>query len=254
MRMLTSLLIMIFLTSGAQATAAERVTVFAAASLTEAVEEIGASYRKEAGTEVVFSFAASSVLSRQVEAGAPADLIALASPDWADYLAERGLILPETRVDPIGNRLAVIAPPGSTVALPDPPTAAAFRAALGADGRLAIGDPAHVPAGIYARQALESLGLWQDLESRLAFAGDVRGAMALVERGEAPLGIVYATDLRAVPAVRLVALLPEGSHAPIAYPFAVVAGGNTGAATRFLQYLTGQAGLAVFARHGFVVR
>jgi len=234
--------------------AADPLTVFGAASLTEALEEIGASYGEKTGTEVRFSFASSSTLARQVEAGAPADVVALASEDWADYLAERKLIDPASRISPVGNRLVLAAPAGSTATLSDPPTAAEMLAALGPDGRLAVGDPAHVPAGAYARQSLTALGLWDALEPHLALADNVRAALALVEHGEAPLGIVYDTDLRAAPGLRLVRALPDSSHAPITYAFATVTGGNTGKAKAFLDFLSGPDGLAIFASYGFSAR
>ena len=254
MRLLPSLLILFALALGPAAGAAERITVFGAASLTEGLEEAGARYRQKTGTEVRFSFAASSALARQIEAGAPADVVALASSDWADYLESRGLIVPGSRISPVGNRLAVVAPADSATPLPDPPTAEAMAAALGAEGRIAIGDPGHVPAGIYAKQSLEFLGLWQALAPHLAYANDARAALALVERGEAPLGIVYATDADASPGVRVLMLLPDNSHAPIAYAFALVAGGAAETARDFLAFLGSPEGLAAFARAGFTLR
>jgi molybdate transport system substrate-binding protein len=254
MRLLPRLILCLALGLGPTAGAAERITVFGAASLSEALEELGATYEKKTGSSVRFSFAASSTLARQVEAGAPADLVALASAAWSDYLAERGLIRPGSRISPIGNRLALVAPTDSAAELTDPPSAAEVLAALGPHGRLAIGDPAHVPAGIYARQALDFLGLWHALASHLAHADNARAALALVAHGEAPLGIVYATDARAVPGVRVLRLLPQDSHTPILYTFAAVTGGNERKAMDFLSFLSSPEGLAIFARHDFAVR
>lgn len=234
--------------------AAERVTVFAAASLTEVLEDLAVTYERKTGTAVRFSFAASSTLARQVEAGAPADIIALASREWANYLMDRGLIAAESRIEPIGNRLALVAPSEQSTAQPDPLSPDALLAALGPDGRIAMGDPSHVPAGIYARQALENLGLWQVLQSRLAFADDVRAALVLVARGEAPLGVVYASDVTTAAGVMVLALLPEDSHDPIAYPFAAAADGDIEAAEAFLAFIAGPEGRAAFARHGFTAR
>jgi len=239
---------------GARAVGGEALTVFAAASLTEAMTEAGRQFEQSQGVAVRFSFAASSTLARQVEAGAPAGLVALASEDWTDYLAGRGAILPETRIGAVGNRLVLIAPSGDRTTLSEPPSAAEIAAALGPAGRLALGDPAHVPAGIYARQALESLGLWPAVAARLAPTDNVRAALALVARGEAALGVVYATDARLAPQVRIVATLPRASHAPVSYPFAIVRGGNSPQARAFLAFLTSTEGLAIFERFGFTRR
>jgi molybdate transport system substrate-binding protein len=254
MRPHARLLICLVLALGPAPAGAAEITVFAAASLTDSLEEIGAAYERKTGLRVRYAFAGSSTLARQIEAGAPADVVALASTEWADYLAERDLIRAGSRVSPIGNRLAVAAPADSPVTLSDPPTAPEMLAALGPHGRLALGDPAHVPAGIYARQALESLGLWDALVPHLAPTGDVRAALALVVRGEAPLGIVYASDINTVPGARLVRLLPADSHRPITYAFAVVAGGNEDKALRFLHFLSRPEPHAEFARHGFTLR
>lgn len=229
------------------------VTVFAAASLTDAMTEVGRDFEAAEGIEVRFSFASSSTLARQIEAGAPAGVVALASNDWADYLAARGLILSESRVSPIGSSLVVIAPVDSTATLSDPPKAAELTGILGHDGRLALGDPAHVPAGIYAQEAMVNLGLWDALADRLALTDNVRAALALVAHGETPLGVVYATDAAVAPQVRVLATLPNSSHAPITYPFALVAGGDTEEARAFLDFVTGSAGLAIFHRYGFAI-
>jgi molybdate transport system substrate-binding protein len=234
--------------------AGEPMTVLAAASLTDALSDIGEDFTEETGIEVRFSFASSSTLARQIEAGAPAAIFASANDEWMDYLEERGLIEADTRVSLIGNALVLVAPessPLTEVAIgPDLDLAAL----LGPDGRIAVGDPAHVPAGQYARQAFEALGLWDEAEPRLAAALDVRAALVLVERGETPLGVVYATDAAISEGVKVVGTFPEASHAPITYPFAILAGRRTPDAEEFLGYATGAEGLAVFARYGFVRR
>ncbi|NIJ41503.1 molybdate transport system substrate-binding protein [Parvibaculum indicum] len=227
---------------------AEPPTVFAAASLTDAMTAAGRAYEERTGTEIRFSFASSSTLARQIEAGAPADLYASANEKWMDRLETRGLILPGTRTSPIANGLVLIAP--ETGAPPKDETIDNLPALLGAQGRLAMGDPAHVPAGIYGKEALEHLGLWKTLEPRLAAADNVRAALALVERGEAPYGIVYATDAR-IAKVRVVAAFPDKSHTPVTYPFALVKGGDNDEAKDFLSFLTSDDGLAIFERFGF---
>lgn len=259
MKNLSRLLMLVLATGlGHGAAAARPLTVFGAASLTNALEQIGARYEEISEIPVRFSFASSSTLARQIEAGAPADVVALANIAWAGYLARRGLTVPGTGVSPIGNRLTLVARQGSFMQFSDPPTGAEILAALGPHGRLAIGDPAHVPAGIYAREALTALGLWQALEPRLALADNVRAALALAAHGEAPLAIVYATDARAAPGaapgVEMVWQFPEESHAPIAYSFAAVTGGNESKARDFLRFLSGPEALSIFERHGFTRR
>ena len=257
MRNLSRLLILTLalapgLAPGAMAVGGETLTVFAAASLTEAMTEAGRKFEQSQGVAVRFSFAASSALARQIEAGAPAGVVALASEDWADYLAGRRLILPETRVSPIGNRLVLAVPPdtvaNSPPTLSDPLSAEELAAVQTPPNRLALADPAHVPAGIYARQALENLGLWQAVSTRLAFTDNARAALALVARGEAAMGIVYATDASGL---RILATLPATSHTPITYPFAVISDGDSPEAREFLAFLAGPEGLAIFQRFGF---
>ncbi len=228
----------------------EPVTVFAAASLTDALTAIGKAYEDETGEAVRFSFAASSTLARQIEAGAPADIYASADIGWMDYLAERGLIDPDSRVEPISNSLVLIAPSDSDAADIDVRTMD-LDALLGADGRLAVGDPDHVPAGIYAREALIGFGMWETAEPRLARAGDVRAALALVARGEAPFGIVYRTDAAVTDDVKIAGEFPPDCHAPIVYPFAMTSGDPDPRVQRFFAYLTGRDGGAAFDRFGF---
>lgn len=232
---------------------ADTVTVFAAASMADAMTEIADAYEAESGDTIRLSFASSSTLARQIEAGAPADLYASANERWMDYLEERHLIVPESRVSPFGNALVLVSPADAGGAALDPTDGGAIAEALGPDGRLAVGDPDHVPAGIYARQALESLGHWQALEPRLARADDVRAALALVETGEVPLGIVYATDARVSDGVAVVGTFPADSHAPIIYPIALVGPNPTPAAEAFFDHLLGPAAAAVFQAAGFMV-
>lgn len=230
------------------------ITVFGAASLTEAMTTIVERYERETGASIRLSFASSSTLARQIEAGAPAQIFGSAAEQWMDYLEERGLIVAGSRISPIGNRLVLVAPAESSLDTVALEPALDLDALLGVDGRLAVGDPAHVPAGIYAQQALEYLGLWQAAEARLARAESVRSALALVELGEAPLGIVYETDAALSDEVRIVGVFPEESHAPVSYPFAIIAGADTPEVMALYTYMTGEPGLAIFADFGFSPR
>ncbi len=231
--------------------AAQQITVFAAASLKDALEDAAKSFTAAHGAPVRFSFAASSALAKQIEQGAPADLFASADLDWMNYLAERKLIRPDTRVNLLGNRLVVVAAkelPLKELKL----DAASLKAALG-DGRLTTGEVNSVPVGKYAKTALEKLGLWREVQPRLAMTESVRAALALVARGEAPLGIVYATDAAAEPKVKIVATFPPDSHPPIIYPFALVAESRLDSARQFLEYLKGPAARRAFEAQGFSV-
>jgi molybdate transport system substrate-binding protein len=226
------------------------VTIFAAASLTTVLDELGRNFTKSGGVPVRFSFAASSILARQIEAGAGADIYLSADRDWMDYLDRRGLVQRSTRHDLLSNRLALIAPGDSDVALRIEP-GFPLLSALGR-GRLVTGDPDVVPVGRYARSALTSLGVWNDVADRLVRAEDVRTALLIVARGEAPLGIVYQTDARVEKRVRVVGLFPEESHPRITYPMALTKVAIADA-SRFAEYLRGEAARAVFERHGFIV-
>lgn len=233
----------------ARPAAAETVTIFAAASTTDALQEIAASFRQETGIEVTPVLAASSTLAKQIAHGAPADLYLSADEAWMDYLAARGRIEAHSRVDLLSNRLALIAPAESSLKL-EPAPGFPLSAALGSRP-LALADPSHVPAGRYAKAALLALGVWESLEGRLAFAGDVRGALALVARGEALAGIVYLSDAAISERVRVVATFPADSHPPIRYPLALVAAAPSSGALAFYRYLLGPPAMAVFERHGF---
>jgi molybdate transport system substrate-binding protein len=231
--------------------AAERVlTVFAAASLTNVMEDIGRAYTNRTHVPVRFSFAASSALARQVESGAPADVFVSADQEWMDYLAARKLIQPATRRDIVSNSLVLVAPADSRLQLKIAP-GFALATSLGANGRLATGDPATVPAGRYARAALMKLGVWSSVESRLIPADNVRTALNFVSRGEAPLGIVYATDARVEPKVQVVDVFPANTHERIAYPAAATAAASR-EAQDFVSFLGSETAWAVFAKAGFM--
>ena len=232
--------------------AAASITVFAATSLNEALRALAAA-SETAGITPRLVFAASSTLARQSEQGAPADVFLSADQVWMDYLATRDLILPETRVTPIGNALVLIAPAETARPLTLVP-GVDLLGQLGPQGRLAIGDPAHVPAGRYAEAALRWLGQWPAMAQRTARAENVRAALLLVERGEAPLGIVYATDAAASPGVRVIGQFPPACHPPITYPFALTrrAAGNR-EARALLDILAGPVAAPVWARHGFTL-
>jgi len=226
------------------------LTVFGAASLTNALQEVGDGFTRETSIPIKFSFAASSALARQIESGAPADVFVSADEDWMDYLQTRQLIKAASRRDLLGNRLVLIAPADSRVQLKISP-GFALAAALGKE-RLVTGDPDAVPVGRYAREALTKLEVWNSVADRLVRADSVRSALAFVDRGEAALGIVYETDALIDPGVRIVDVFPEATHAPIAYPAALTTGANANAA-KFLEYLRSPAAAIVFRHYGFTV-
>ena len=240
-------------TGPAQAAAAsgsERpVTVFAAASLRTALDDIATEWRRETGRIVRVSYAGTSALARQVEQGAPADVFISADRDWMDYLAQRGLVTDPRAL--LANRLVLIAPASSTVALKLGPGAPLVDA-LG-DGRLAVANVDSVPAGRYAKVALDSLGLWPQVARRLVQTTDVRGALRLVARGEVPLGIVYATDAHAERGVRVVDIFDQATHPTILYMAAVVSESSNPDAVAFLQFLGSAPARRAFEREGFTV-
>ncbi|MEO1106076.1 MAG: molybdate ABC transporter substrate-binding protein [Pseudomonadota bacterium] len=227
--------------------AAERVLVFAAASLKNALDEIAEGYTAETGDTVVVSFAGSSSLARQILQGAPADVFISANPLWMEAVAEDGLIDPASRLDLLGNTLVLVASEGTADTAPV--TSRTDVLGLLDGGRLAMALVNAVPAGIYAKASLESLGLWQAVAPHVAQADNVRAALALVALGEAPLGIVYATDAAAEPDVVVVGTFAPSSHPPIVYQAAALAGSEAGA--RFVDHLVGEAAGAIFQRHGF---
>ncbi len=236
--------------------AAERVLVYAAGSLTGAVEEILTHCRAEGRDAIAVSFAASGVLARQIEQGAAAHIYLSANPDWMAYLDDLHLLVDGSRQRFAGNTLVMVTPGSADTAVPQPvgfTTPAAALASLPGDARLAMGDPAYVPAGAYARAALDAFGLWAAVEGRVAAVPTVRAALALVETGAAPLGIVFATDAQGSRRVQVVGVFPEDSHPPIVYEIARVAGapGDPAAARRVFDCLTGPAAAAVLDRFGF---
>lgn len=232
------------LIAAGRGTAETPVTIFAAASLKSALDEIATGY----ADPVQISYGGSSTLARQIQYGAPADLFISANTDWMDVLEREGLIQPETRKTLLTNRLVLIAGPGVTDDLTLGP-GFALAGALG-QSRLAMALVDAVPAGIYGRAALQSLGVWEAVAPKVAQADNVRAALMLVAMGEAPYGIVYATDAAAVPEVRIVGTFPADSHAPILYPAARVTGAGD-AAQAFLDHLGMPAAGAIFRKHGF---
>jgi molybdate transport system substrate-binding protein len=224
------------------------ITVFAAASLTNALQDLGDAFTKDTSIPVRFSFAASSALARQIENGSRADMFFSADLEWMDYLQARNLIQPATRHDVLGNQLVLIAPLDSKISLKIEPHFA-LAAAVG-KSRLATGDPDSVPAGRYAHEALANLGVWDEVAPRLVRADSVRSALAFVDRGEAALGIVYATDAMVDKNVRVVGMFPASSHTPIIYPVALTSGAR-GDVAKFLAYIRGPAGDLAFRHYGF---
>ena len=239
------------LAAGPVSAAGKPVLVFAAASLKEALDAVVAQWRAQSGAEAVVSYAASSTLAKQIEAAAPADLFISADIDWMEYLDKRHLIRPQSRIDLLGNSLVIIAPKDSGARLAIAPGFPLAQAVGG--GRLAMADPAAVPAGLYGKAALEKLGVWDAVKDRVAAAENVRAALTLVARGEAPLGIVYKTDAAVEPAVKIVATFPPDTHPPIVYPAALTAASDNPAAATLLAYLHGSAARQIFEAHGFTV-
>ncbi|MCX5495134.1 molybdate ABC transporter substrate-binding protein [Kaistia dalseonensis] len=243
-----------FLTTplGATLAHAADVTVFAAASLKNALDNAAGLYKEKTGKGVAISYAASSNLAKQIEAGAPADIFFSADLDWMDYLAKKDLIDPATRVTLLGNTLVLVAPVDSTASLTiakDFPLAAA----LGTDGKLAMGSVASVPAGKYGKAALTALGVWPAVESHVAQADNVRAALAFVAKGEAPFGIVYGTDAKSEKGVKVVGTFPEDSHPPIVYPIAKVAASANPDAKAFLDFLLSPEARPSFEAQGFTI-
>lgn len=231
---------------------AQTLTVFAAASLTNAMKDVSALWVQAGHAAPQMSFDSSSTLARQIQQGAPANIFASADEKWMDYLAKANMIVPGTRQDLLGNDLVLIAPANHPMHVDIHPNFD-LLALLGPSGRLATGDPTHVPAGIYAEQALRKLGLWDKVSVRLAPAPDVRSALLLVERGETPLGIVYSTDAAVSKAVMIAGLFPDSSHDPITYPFAVIKAGDTPDARAFLAFMSTPAAREVWVKRGFKV-
>ena len=259
LRFLTSCVLLVFILLALSSTVwnspasaqGQKLIIFAAASLKDALDEVNVAYQHENSQETATSYAASSTLAKQIEAAAPADVFISADLDWMDYLAKRNLIKPETRANLLGNRLVLIAPVNSPLNLAIGPNFSLAQA-LG-NGRLAIADPNAVPAGRYGKAALQSLGVWSTIADRLAPAENVRAALALVARGETPLGIVYQTDAASDKDVKIVGIFPQDTHPPIIYPSAVVVSSTNPAALGYLAYLKSRAARPTFEKHGFTV-
>jgi len=224
--------------------------VFAAASLKNALDGVNAAWKKESGKEATVSYAASSSLAKQIEHGAPADIFISADEDWMDYLAERKLIKLATRFNLLANTLVLIAPKDSMLTATIAPSFP--LASLIGDGRLAVANVDSVPAGKYAKAALIKLGVWETVKDKTAQAENVRAALALVSRGETPLGIVYGTDAHSDPKVKVLATFPEATHPPIIYPAAETTAATSSDAAAFLAFLKSSAARAVFEAEGFV--
>lgn len=234
----------------APALAQEQITVFAAASLKNALDDTNAAFTKATGVKVVASYEASSALAKQIEAGAPADIFISADLRWMDYAAGKKLIKPDTRLNLLGNKLVLIAPKDSKI--DHVAIAKGFDIAkLAGDGRIAVADVKAVPAGLYAKAALTSLGSWAAAEPKLAQAENVRATLAFVARGETPVGIVYETDAKIEPKVKIVGVFPDDSYPPVTYPAAATSAGTNAAAARYLSFLRGAAAKAIFEKYGF---
>ena len=230
--------------------AQEQITVFAAASLKNALDDTNAAYTKATGIKVVASYEASSALAKQIEQGAPADVFISADLRWMDYAAERKLINPDTRVNLLGNKLVLIAPADSK--LSDVTIGQGFDISkLAGDGRIAVADVKAVPAGLYAKAALEKLGAWKAAEPKLAQAENVRATLAFVARGETPVGIVYETDAKIEPKVKTIGVFPDDSYPPVTYPVAATADTKKAAVGQYFTFLRSPAAKAIFEKHGF---
>lgn len=236
----------------AQSQEAQQITVFAAASLTNALEEVATVYAEKNGTRPKLSFASSSILAKQIESGAGAQVYLSADEAWMDYLQTRDLLDADTRKSLLGNGLVLVVPSDKpfTVEI----TADGSWLKQLPEGRIAVGDPAHVPAGKYAKESLTKLGAWEAAEPRLARADNVRNALVLVERGEAVAGVVYSTDAAISKAVKVAGKFPEDSHKPISYPVALLRDQDKGEARMFYDFLMTPEARAIFVKYGFSVR
>ena len=225
----------------------EKLTVFAAASLTNALSEISTKYEKETGIKIAHSFAASSVLAKQIENGAPADLFISADLKWMNYLQEKSLVNKSSRKNLLANTLVLIAPKGRSF---DVKFEEGFAFVKAFDGRLCTGDIESVPVGIYAKEALTNLGWWKDIKSRIVGTQDVRGALAFVERAECNVGIVYETDAKVSSKVDLIGTFPESTHSPVLYPVAMTVNSKE-SAKAYLSYLQSDEAMNIFKKYGF---
>lgn len=235
----------------APAEAADKVTVFAAASLKDALDAANAAWTKESGKEAVTSYAASGALAKQIENAAPADIFISADLSWMDYVAQRNLIKPDTRSNLLGNRLVLVAEGGKQK--PVEIKSGFDLAGLIGNGKLAMGEPKSVPAGKYGQTALDKLGVWKSVETKVAYSESVRAALALVSRGEAPYGIVYQTDTAADKGVAIVGTFPADSHPPIIYPIALLAESKNPDAAAYLDFLKSDKAAPFFTAQGFTI-
>jgi molybdate transport system substrate-binding protein len=252
MKPVRSLLTLVFALGAfaSPAVAQNKMIVFAAASLKDALDDVNAAYKQTTGVEVVTSYAGSSALIKQIEQGAPAQVFISADRESVDYGAQKKVVRDETRINLLGNELVLIAPADDktgTITI----DSALDLARVAGGGRIATGDVRAVPVGRYAQAALEKLGLWAAVQPKLAMVENVRLALALVARGEAALGIVYATDARAEPKVKVIGTFPADSHAPIVYPAALTATAKPGAAA-YLEFLQSPAARSIFEKRGFI--
>jgi molybdate transport system substrate-binding protein len=232
------------------AAAQDTLTIFAAASMRNALDDVNAAFTKATGVKVKASYEASSALARQIEQGAPADVFISADQRWMDYADEHKLIQPDTRINLLGNKLVLIAPKDSK--LDNVQIADGFDIAkLAGDGRIAVADVKAVPAGLYAKTALEKLSAWQAAEPKLAMGENVRATLAFVARGETPVGIVYETDAKIEPKVKIVGVFPDGSHPPVTYPVAATVTSKSASVPRYLTFLRSNAAKAIFEKYGF---
>jgi molybdate transport system substrate-binding protein len=230
--------------------AQETLTIYAAASMRNALDDVNAAFTKASGVKVTASYEASSALAKQIEQGAPADVFISADLRWMDYANEHKLIQPDTRVNLLGNKLVLIAPKDSK--LDHVTIGQGFDIAkLAGDGRIAVADVKAVPAGLYAKAALEKLGAWQAAQPKLAMAENVRATLAFVARDETPLGIVYETDAKVEPKVKIVGVFPDGSHPAVTYPVAATATSKNAATPRYLAFLRTKEAKAIFEKYGF---
>jgi molybdate transport system substrate-binding protein len=250
-RLFASLVLLAALAGAPQPVAAQsKLTVFAAASMRNALEDANKAFTRATDIKVVTSYAASSALAKQIAQGAPADVFVSANIKWMDLLADKKMIRPDTRINLLGNALVLIAPKNSKLNKVE--IKQGFDLAkLAGDGRIAIANVRAVPAGLYAKAALRSVGAWEAAEPKLAQAENVRATLAYVARGEAPLGIVYSTDAKIEPDVKIVGVFPTDSHPPITYPIAATAEGKNAAAARYIAFLKTSQSKAIFERYGF---
>lgn len=236
--------------AGATTANAQQPTVFAAASLKDALDEIDSRYQAKGGGKAAISYASSAALAKQIESGAPADIFISADLDWMDYVEKRKLVKPGTRTNLLRNEIVLIAPADSKASFTIGPKFPLAR--LLGDGRLAMADPDSVPAGKYGKAALETLEVWSSVADRVARTENVRAALAFVSRGEAPFGIVYRTDASADKKVRIVGTFPATSHPPIIYPAGMLVEGKSPVAEKYFQFIKSTEAQATFRKHGFL--